>query len=612
MNNTETKNTQQLKQFIWILVITWTIAAGGFLAWDIFKVRQMTKDLAINEARIQFNRDQAFRLWATTHGGFYVPVDDNTSPNPYLTNVPERDIVTPSGKLLTLMNPAYALRQMHEEFSELYSIAGHITSLNPLRPENYPDEWERAALEAFERGETEVREFTEIGDEPYLRLMQPLLTSEGCLKCHTQQGYQVGDLRGGVSISVPLASYLTVERRTISTHSIALGILWLIGLNGIFMGASSLGQHIQELDQSQKSLQEEKEYKEAILHSVGEAIVMSDREGQIQYINEAYTSLNGYTPEEVKGRPMEFIVNDINAQQYLQSQRIALAKGEIWQGELIVRRKDGRTYEAALTIAPIHDDKARFAGHVTSHRDVSKYKELERAKSRFITNVSHELRTPLANVKLYTQLLQTRPESEKTERYIQVLMQQVARLEVLTQDILDIAVLDSGQRVTVWEPVSLTTLIGDVVTRFQNQVDSSGLTLIITPVSPDFPVVKGDQCQLARALGELVENAIIFTPAGGQVTIDVKAIKDENDHWVTIAVKDTGPGISPDEQERIFDRFYRGKQAESGHIPGPGLGLSYAQAILQAHGGQVTVESEEGKGSSFILWLKSFPNEKSD
>jgi two-component system sensor histidine kinase VicK len=105
-------------------------------------------------------------------------------------------------------------------------------------------------------------------------------------------------------------------------------------------------------------------------------------------------------------------------------------------------------------------------------------------------------------------------------------------------------------------------------------------------------------------LSEVVENAVTFTAAGGQVAVEAGVVKEGGEHWVTIVVRDTGPGISREEQERVFDRFYRGKLAESGHIPGTGLGLSIAQEILRAHGGRVTVESKEGEGSTFTLWLR--------
>lgn len=132
---------------------------AGLLIYDLISLKRSAQNLAIKEARALFQKDEAFRFWAATHGGFYVPVTERTSPNPYLNHVFERDIETPSGTKLTLMNPAWALRQMNEDFKESYGISGHITSLLPLRPKNAPDDWEQQALKLFEKGEPEVIEF---------------------------------------------------------------------------------------------------------------------------------------------------------------------------------------------------------------------------------------------------------------------------------------------------------------------------------------------------------------------------------------------------------------------------------------------------------------------
>ncbi len=351
----------------------------------------------------------------------------------------------------------------------------------------------------------------------------------------------------------------------------------------------------------------EREKSKAILRSVGEAIVTFDLERRIQYVNDAFTALTGYTAEEALGQRANSVMGGGMSEQAQQSLRLALAKGEVWQGEVTHRRKDGRTYDAALAIAPMRDAEGNLVGYVSSHRDISRLKDLDRARSRFIANVSHQLRTPVTTIHLYTHLLQKGRQPEKTGYYLQMVEEETARLIHLIQDILEMAALDSGQAVTAWEPVSLSTVIGNAVTRYQSRAEASGLTLVAKPLPPDLPVAKGDQARLTQALEEIVENAIIFTPAGGRVTMEVETAEDEGRLWVTIAVRDTGPGISPEEQEQVFDRFFRGSLAEPGHVPGTGLGLSIVQEIMRANGGRVTVESEVGGGSTFTLWLQSTP-----
>ena len=198
----------RLCPYILGLALLWTLLLGVILTFDIIKIRQGVLDYARAEARGSFNKDLVYRRWAATHGGVYVPITEATPPNPYLTQVEERDIETPSGRRLTLMNPAYMTRQVHELGKKQYGARGHITSLNPLRPENAPDAWERIALEAFEQGESEISSIEMIGEAPHLRLMRPMITEEPCMKCHAHQGYRVGDVRGGISVSIFLEPYL--------------------------------------------------------------------------------------------------------------------------------------------------------------------------------------------------------------------------------------------------------------------------------------------------------------------------------------------------------------------------------------------------------------------
>lgn len=193
--------------------------------------------LATNQAGDYWNKDSAFREWATRHGGLYVPPDERTPPNPLLAHLAHRDVETTDGTKLTLMNPAYMMRQMTEELEELYGIKGKITGqvlLDPQGIRNKPDPWELETLKKFDQGTTEVVLVTQIDGMPYLRLMRPMIMTEGCVLCHGHLGFRVGDIRGGVSVSVPLAPYDmandTSERQAIISHI----VIWLLGIIAIF------------------------------------------------------------------------------------------------------------------------------------------------------------------------------------------------------------------------------------------------------------------------------------------------------------------------------------------------------------------------------------------
>ncbi len=244
----------KLGHIVIAFTIFWTVAVAVSTVWVILVTKRTTLEIATKEARAHFNKGQAFRYWATVHGGVYVTSSKHTPPNPYLSHVTDRDIITPSGKKLTLMNPSYILRQLNEEFTDLYGVVGHITSLKPLRPENAPDAWERSALEAFEKGSKEIVEFSKIKGTPYLRLMRPLVTKKGCLKCHEAQGYKTGDIRGGMSLSLPISSYLSNERKDIIQFTLAHIMLWVIGMVGILFSFHGLKKRITERIQVEEEL----------------------------------------------------------------------------------------------------------------------------------------------------------------------------------------------------------------------------------------------------------------------------------------------------------------------------------------------------------------------
>lgn len=203
-----------LERYAWALAVVWTVVVAASLIWNVFEVKHETLEAARIQARLAYKKDVICRRWNAQHGGAYVPVTEETQSNPYLSHIPDRDITTPSGKLPTLMNPAYMTREVHELAEKEQGIRGHTTSLNPIRPKNYADPWETKALQAFESGQTEISSVEEMEGKEYMRLMRPLITEKGCLECHATQGYQEGDIRGGISISIPMGSLKAIARTT--------------------------------------------------------------------------------------------------------------------------------------------------------------------------------------------------------------------------------------------------------------------------------------------------------------------------------------------------------------------------------------------------------------
>jgi PAS domain-containing protein len=243
-----------LRNWFVLLVFSWTILIVVLAYWDYRQAYSYSWETAKAGARNSYDKDLVYRRWASLHGGVYVPVTSETPPNPYLAHIPERDIVTPSGTKLTLMNPAYMTREVQEMGEKQYGLRGHITSLKPIRPENGPDEWERGALLAFERGEKEVLSLERLGNEPYLRVMRPLMTDVGCLKCHKEQGYKAGDVRGGISVSVPWKPYEDALAADSCNDRIRYAGIWALGLLGLWFSWNRIQTHLSNRKRAEEAL----------------------------------------------------------------------------------------------------------------------------------------------------------------------------------------------------------------------------------------------------------------------------------------------------------------------------------------------------------------------
>ena len=189
-----------------IATISWMAFVYYLYSLTINTEREGIGKQALVEARIAYEKDITYRRWAAQLGGVYAEISDSLAPNPYL-DVPDRDLTTQSGKKLTLINPAYMTRMVHGLMLEGTGLKAHITSLNPVRPENAPALWESQALESFQLGATEASEMAVEGGVEVLRFMRPMVTEKSCLKCHAKQGYKEGEIRGGISVTVPLSHY---------------------------------------------------------------------------------------------------------------------------------------------------------------------------------------------------------------------------------------------------------------------------------------------------------------------------------------------------------------------------------------------------------------------
>jgi HD-GYP domain-containing protein (c-di-GMP phosphodiesterase class II) len=225
-----------INRAVYVIMFLWTSLMLGIAFIIINDNYNYANILAKNEAIVSVKKDLAYRSWVASHGGVYVPITKKTPPNPYLSHIQNRDINTSANQKLTLMNPAYTLSQIMRDYSELYGTKGHITSLILMNPVNKPDTWEEKALKEADISGNSSSKKEFINGEEYFRYLKPLVTQESCLKCHAFQGYKIGDIRGGVSVSIPMKAYYEEAFSQSKIHLIITILVYLLGVSVVVYG----------------------------------------------------------------------------------------------------------------------------------------------------------------------------------------------------------------------------------------------------------------------------------------------------------------------------------------------------------------------------------------
>jgi signal transduction histidine kinase len=266
--------------------------------------------------------------------------------------------------------------------------------------------------------------------------------------------------------------------------------------------------------------------------------------------------------------------------------------------DALFARQRTRTYQiAGLTFCAAAAALIGLAALWRSHQRQARLNEL---KSNFVSSVSHELRAPLGAVRLMAENLEREkiPEPDQQKEYFRLIGQECRRLTTLVENVLDFSRMEAGRKQYTFEPLDLVPLLQHTVAVMQPFAAERGVDLLFTP-PPDPPQPSWDAAAIVQSLVNLIDNAIKHSPSGATVTLEIESLPDTLRLWV----RDTGPGIPTDEQERIFDLFYRRGSELRRETTGAGIGLSIVKHVAEAHRGRVIVVSEVGKGSAFALEL---------
>jgi two-component system, NtrC family, sensor histidine kinase KinB len=416
-------------------------------------------------------------------------------------------------------------------------------------------------------------------------------------------------MAAGIVVEIRLSSAISgpVRQLTAATTRMAAGELDTAvpvasadEIGTLAVGFNRMAERIRELRRSDLGkLLVAQQTTEAAIDSLYDPVLVTDAAGLVTRINPAAERLFG-ARAELLGKPIGEVARD---------PRIAQAVVDVLRSQVPVASEsaaavlpwavDGARRAFRIRSTPMKDADTRLVGAVTLLEDVTHLSEISRLKSEFIAAASHELRTPLTSVQMGIYLLlegTSGPLGERQQEILEVCREDTTRLDRLMRELLDLSKIESGAVTPVLAPIRPSTLISGAIEPLRLQVESHGIRLDVD-APPDLPAVSVDRSQIERVITNLVTNAMRATAAGGAITVTAAQRVAE----IAISVVDTGTGIPRESLSRIFEPFVQVPHATGG---GSGLGLTISRRIVEAHGGQLTVQSSPGQGSTFTFTVQ--------
>jgi len=499
-----------------------------------------------NEARAVFHQIVVMRKWIADHGGVFVEKLPWKEPTPHLY---DPGIIDAQGRHYVRETPAMVTKELGKYAREKGLYWFHITSLLLTNPENAPDEFERRALLAFEQKSLhELINIETIDEQQYLRYISPLYVEETCLPCHVAQGYAVGDIRGAISVTIPLSK--TFAEATANRRGMFIAMLLVVALLSaamIFMMRQLVLKPMRRLSASIQRFSAGSYEADAILHTGDE----------FEDLSRAFADMAARLTEYHGGL----------------QEKIAAATKDLASTNL----------------------KLLEANHLLSVSN-------ER-KSDFIARASHELRTPLTSIKgsmdYITARLSQIPREEagacrrdELLEFFELIRKNTDRLVRMVNTMLEIERVETGAEGALrFAAIDLAEVLRECVTAFLYAAAQKEVH-----ISPSLPLtlpVWADEDRLRQVLTNLLANSLKFAP--DRTTITVRARRDGE--FAQVEVMDEGPGIPADQRERIFDKFYK-----LGNKEGSGLGLAICRSIIEAHGGSIGVTEKTPPGA--CIWFR--------
>lgn len=364
-----------------------------------------------------------------------------------------------------------------------------------------------------------------------------------------------------------------------------------------------------------RSQQMEASRQTAILEAVADGVLVTDPSNTISFVNTSAQRILALSEHEVLGKPVENFPGLFgkSTQTWVRVvQDWSNHPEEHHAGEMYAEQITLESGQVVLVhLSPVIWQK-EFLGTVSIFRDITHEVEVDRLKSEFVATVSHELRTPMTSIRGYVDILLMGAAgalNENQTHFLQIVKNNTERLNILVNDLLDVSRIEAGRVSLTIHPVDLSEIAAEVVERFVKRAEKDNKPMQITlHVQEPLPRALADTERIRQVIDNLVDNAYHYTPAEGKIQVSLRA----NDNQVQVDVKDTGIGIPLDQQERVFDRFYRGEDPLVLATPGTGLGLSIVKQLVEMHHGKIWMTSAgiPGEGSTFSFTLPAYQPEE--
>jgi len=374
----------------------------------------------------------------------------------------------------------------------------------------------------------------------------------------------------------------------------------------------------EDAEKEKERFGKERDKLDTILHSIGDGVFVVDRNLEVILVNDTAASMTGFSADEILGKKysdrFNFIfedtgkINDEFIKNVFETKKV-----QEMSRHTVLIRKDGTRIQAADSAAPLFDGGMNIIGCVVVFRDVSKEREVDRAKTEFVSLASHQLRTPLSSINWYTEMLLSGDAGElndEQKKYLNEVYTGNQRMVELVNALLDVSRLELGTFIVEPEIIDLSKLIQDVAKEQKPQIDAKKLKFD-ERFTENLPKINADPKLLHIVFQNLLSNAIKYTPEEGLINFNVRFVKigenvdgrKVNEDSIMIAVSDTGYGIPDYQQDKIFSKLFRADNIRGKETEGTGLGLYIVKAVVEHSGGQIWFESKENKGTTFYITL---------